>query len=113
VARSFDWDDSDVNKTIRQQQSGTLETWLAGSVTPETTMISLHDLSDEFASPAAPVSASVSVASGLKAYIARALAVTIAAREAKADRLVARYLAQHDPDGLLGQKSSDIQAFRR
>jgi hypothetical protein len=65
-------------------------------------MISLHDLSDEFASPAVkPLR--VSVGSGFKAFFSRWLASTMAARQAKADRLVRHYLGHQHSDDRLGQ----------
>jgi hypothetical protein len=74
-------------------------------------MISLHDFTDEFAGPAA-TSPHRSPAAALKAVLSRWLAVTVAAREAKAERIVRMYLVQHDPVGHIGQKSNELQAFR-
>jgi hypothetical protein len=75
-------------------------------------MISLHDLTDEFASPAAIPVRSAAL-SGLKVFFSRWLAATIAAREAKANRLVNSYLERQHPPVSLGETSSEIQATRR
>jgi hypothetical protein len=72
-------------------------------------MISLHDLSDEFAAPAVLTRRSQPL-SGAKSFFSRWLTVTMAAREAHATRVVNSYLAHHDLSSHRGQTVSEIKS---
>jgi hypothetical protein len=78
-------------------------------------MINMTDLSDEFASPAAPAnSAASTVGIKVKAALSAVRAAMVASRQAEAERTVRRYLAGRDDAYLMrmGMSADEIRSVR-
>jgi hypothetical protein len=75
-------------------------------------MINLTDLTDEFASPT-PV-AKPAIAAALQSILGRFYSAMVKSRQAEADKLVRRYLGQHDDAQLtrMGCSADEIKAIR-
>jgi hypothetical protein len=75
-------------------------------------MINLTDLTDEFASPG-PVS-KPAIAATLHSILGRFYSAVVKSRQAEADKLVRRYLGQHDDAQLtrMGCSADEIKVIR-
>jgi hypothetical protein len=75
-------------------------------------MINLTDLTDEFAAPA--LASNPTTASKLRSGLGRFYSAWVKSREAQANRLVRRYLGQHDDAQLtrMGLTANEINGIR-